>query len=158
MTKQRDFELWADKLNLVDGMNLQDLEHLEDAITIARNRMMVAKLRNRGVTAWCEHHRPSMDYFSNHVWVKVDWENVPATLDECQRLLDTLVNLDTEAALQRWVQKIAPLEIESYTRADAIRDTRAARADLKRAYANDEITSDMYNDLYKTTSFMEYAE
>lgn len=160
--KQPDYELEPMHVDLVKDMREQDLDYLMDAIRIRRNRIMVGKLKGYGVTCRSEIHRNSSDIhiYNTYIYVKVPGELFPvaATVGECQRLLDTLRNLPLDEALKRWAQKVSPVEQEEYTEDMARRDTREARAQLRRDVKSGRIPADMYADLHKTTSFMDLAQ
>lgn len=158
--KQPDYGLEPMYVDLVKDMREQDLDYLMDAIRIRRNRIMVSKLKGYGVTCRSEIHRNGSHIYNTYIYVKVPGELfVAATVGECQRLLDTLrSNLPLDEALKRWAQKVSPVEQEEYTEDMARRDTQEARAQLRRDVESGRIPADidMYADLYKTTSFMDF--
>jgi len=156
--KQLDYALNATYLDAVEGEREQQLDWIEEAIQIQRNRIMVKRLRAAGVECYSETHHGDIHLCWNYIYVTIPGQRIPATIAECKRLLDTIRNLPVDIALERWATKVEPVEAEEYTEDMARRDTREARAQLRRDVAAGDISADAYADLYRTTSFMDLAQ
>lgn len=142
-------------LAVVSAMDRDELDDLQAAIHARRQALLVARLTTAGFSATAKVGGHLMPFVL--VTAPDGLASVWATADECQRLLDTVHNLPPAAAFARWASRVEPLEVEPYTRADAIRDTRAARQALRADFAAGKITTDEYVDLQHGTSFMDLA-
>ena len=136
------------------------LEALENAIHVAKLERMANWLTARGFHVM---HRRAFDDHElqfNLILVCDPTGNLPgewATLDECRRLLDTVANLSPAEAFARWRTKVEPLEPISYTSADAVRDTRAAREALRQRASETHMSAQDYALECSMTSFMDLA-
>jgi len=127
----------------VKDLNEQDLDFLERAIHVMRLRHIAHRLNLAGFGTRLKIGEEYLRYIlvhnpdPEHAAPPAAW----ATLEESQRLLDTVANLPPTEAFRRWKDKIEPLEREPYTKADALRDMRQERAEVHWAFQNGEIDS-----------------
>lgn len=165
--KASSYELSDERLTDLEALGElreRDLDNIEAAVLILRHRAMVKELKALGVQCRSEVHRhtdvTNFDSYNSYILVRVPGQPllVEATIGECKRLIDILRNLPVDEALKRWATKVEPVESEPYTEDDARRDTREARAQLRRDVDSGKIPADLYADLYRTTSFSEFAQ
>jgi len=118
---------------IVTEMNRYDLEDLEIAIQTRRIQIMAKTLENRGFRTRIEAHGQLFGYVMIYDPNEInpgEW----ASLNECQRLLDTVSNLPPMEAFARWKLKIEPFEKTEYTKSDAIADMKRERAEARQRY------------------------
>lgn len=150
-------------LEIVNALGRHELDEMADALLSRRLELMAQDLTARGVIA--RHVSKFADptkcpiYWSYILVYAPDGattrENAWATLDECRRLLDTLANLPPARAYDRWFPKVEP-EDNTYTEADAQRDMRQERLQLRSQYAAGEIDGETFRVAYRATR--DYAD
>lgn len=162
-TKAPVRDLAGNRVGLVCDMREQELHEVEDAIRIRRNALMVEKLKRAGIDARAEFMPSGADepWYPSYILIYNSDGSLPAVwanLDECKRLLDTVQNLPLNEAFERWLPKVSEEETEMYTHADAIRDTKEARAQLQRDFEAGKFDGADHALLMKYASFMDLVK
>jgi hypothetical protein len=156
-------ELIGRRFDDVRDLREQDLDHLQDAITIRRNEIMASRLEKRGIqTRICKDFDDGPAYHFSYILVcdpEGELPNEWADLGEARRLLDTARNLGPAEAFRRWREKVAPLAHETYTRADALRDVRAERAEADQMYRDGQIDAETHRMMHRDArDYLDMAE
>ena len=146
MSKNTDIflpESFRSQYNTVSEMNDPQLEDLENAVYFRRLELMATRLGEAGFSCRVEDRARKFSF--RYVLVQIADSPLPgqwATLQECQRLIDTARNLPIKEAFERWSAKVEPVPSEPYTRSQARQDVKEERDRLQEAYQNGEINSE----------------
>jgi len=139
----------------ISEMNRYELDDLENQIASRRLELTAKDVESRGFST---RLLDDIEYVLVYSPV-TEMLNAWATVSECRHLLDFAANLPVEEAYHRWYPTVVEkFPAQPYTEADAERDTRKARINLARLYASGEIDGREYNELHKSTSFMDLAK
>jgi hypothetical protein len=145
----------------VAGMSEQELDHVADALHVRRMEIMAARLEAAGFKTLVRPRLqvpdpdPVCDLAFNLILVfappgcDADTYNEWSDLSEARRLLDTAHNLPPAEAFARWRTKIRPLAREPYTAADASRDVRREREELRLQLDAGEIDTETFSLAWK---------
>ncbi len=142
-------------LSIVENMSKYHLQDLEEAIAFRKREIMHARLSNAGIPSIIKKEFDEAEtYYFPYILVydpNGEKEGTWATVDECQRLLDTVANLSPTDAYNRWLPKVVELEKEYYTLTDSHKDMEAERQKIKQQFSTGEIDSEYYAMAYKDT-------
>lgn len=150
-------------LEFVRNMHERDIDFLEGAIHVSKLERMARRLNAKGFNTRTHStdHGDGVHHF-NYILVYDPAEKNPgewATLNEAQRLLDTVANLEPVEAFQRWRDKIESVISEPYTEADARRDMAAERAMAQTDYqARRGTVEDLAIAHIASRDFLDYVE
>ena len=112
---------YENQWNIVKEMSRYDLQDLEMAIHVRLVQIAADALEKAGFPCRTRVNHEAFRY----VLVYPPDGSIPAvwaSLDECQRLLDTVRNMSPQEAYTRWVEKVEPLGIDPCEYAQSLRD------------------------------------